>query len=236
MRGGGGRYKRSIGDQTQAPRWLAIGVFSLDNPPTIRGVGEADRVERRLAAYAGHPMRGAHSGMTTSGVSCCDHLQMPADASFRALLAIFPSDRRDGANTKQRDCFSRHQPGRVRTMSSHSPTPALLCLVLLTLLGFGLCMQPTFAAAAAGALDDARTVLGNDAGASVVTADVDDSSSAGDCCSNTLCSNCCLHTVGSLHCTSISVASVMSILHGSQRVDEFRARDHPVDIRPPIAS
>ena len=118
-------------------------------------------------------------------------------------------------------------------MSSQTPTHALLRMVLLTLLALGLCMQTTFAATCA--IDDARYVLGNDAGAAVLTAHVDDSSSAGDCCSNRVCSNCCLHTVGSLHRTSISMASVMPILPVSQRVDEFRLRDYPVDIRPPIA-
>ena len=118
-------------------------------------------------------------------------------------------------------------------MSFHTPKPALLSMVLLTLLALGLCMQPTFAATSG--IDDARSALGNDAGSAVVRADADYSGSSGDCCSNLVCSNCCLHTVGSLHRTSISVASVTPILPVLQRVDGFRARDYPVDIRPPIA-
>lgn len=118
-------------------------------------------------------------------------------------------------------------------MSSRKPPPALLRMVLMTLLAIGLCMQPAFAAICA--VDDACSVLGDDAGATTTTANADDSSSAGDCCSNPMCSDCCLHAVGPWHCAIISVASVMPILHGSQRVDEFRPRDYPVDIQPPIA-
>ena len=118
-------------------------------------------------------------------------------------------------------------------MSSQTPTLALFRMVLLTLLAFGLCMQSTYAATCA--IDDAGAVSGNEAGAAVITPSVDDSSSADDCCSSLVCSNCCLHTAGSLHSTSISLTSVMPILPVSQRVDEFRPRDYPVDIRPPIA-
>lgn len=118
-------------------------------------------------------------------------------------------------------------------MSSRTPPPALFRMVLLTLLALGLCMQSTFAATCA--IDDAGSVLGVDAVASVSTPSVDDSSSADDCCSNLVCSNCCLHTAGPLHRTSISLVSVMPVLPVSLRVDEFRPRDYPVDIRPPIA-
>ncbi len=118
-------------------------------------------------------------------------------------------------------------------MSSQTPTSALFRMVLLTLLALGLCMQSSFAATCA--IDDARSVPGVDAGASVSTPSVNDSSSTDDCCSNLVCGNCCLHTAGSLHRTSISLASVMPVLPVSQRVDEFRPRDYPVDIRPPIA-
>lgn len=118
-------------------------------------------------------------------------------------------------------------------MSRRAPPILLFRMVLLTLLALGLCLQPTFAATCA--IDDARSALGNDAAADVISADVDSSDSAGDCCSNPLCSDCCLHAVGSLHSTNISVASVMPMLHDVQRVDKFRPRDYPVDIRPPIA-
>ena len=117
-------------------------------------------------------------------------------------------------------------------MSRRTPTIVLFRMVLLTLLALGLCLQPTFAATCA--IDDARSALGNDAGVIVSAADVDGSSCASDCCSNPSCSDCCLHTAVSLHCFGISVASVIPMLHGSQRVDEFRPRDYPVDIRPPI--
>lgn len=117
-------------------------------------------------------------------------------------------------------------------MSLQTPTAALLRMVLLTMLALGLCMQSTFAAICA--IDDARSALGNDAGVGGAEAHVDDSGSAGDCCSNPMCSSCCLHSVGSLHSTRVCVASTMSIVHGSKRPDEFRARDYPVDIRPPI--
>ena len=118
-------------------------------------------------------------------------------------------------------------------MSSRKPLPALLRMVLMTLLAIGLCTQPALAAICA--IDDACSALGNDADSTITTANVDASTGAGDCCSNPSCSDCCLHAVGLWHCAIISVASVMPILHGSQRVDEFRPRDYPVDIRPPIA-
>lgn len=118
-------------------------------------------------------------------------------------------------------------------MSCRTPIIALFRMVLLTLLALGLCLQPTFAATCT--IDDARSALGNDAGAAVIATGVDDSGSAGDCCSNPLCSDCCLQAVGQLHCTRIPAALVMPVLHGSQRVDEFRPLDYPVDIRPPIA-
>ena len=118
-------------------------------------------------------------------------------------------------------------------MLRRTPTDALFRIVLLTLLALGLCLQPTFAAACA--IDDARSALGDGAGATAIAADVDGSSSAGDCCSNPLCSACCLSAVGALHCASASMATVMPRFDGSQRVDAFRPRDYPVVIRPPIA-
>lgn len=118
-------------------------------------------------------------------------------------------------------------------MSRRTPTDALFRMVLLTLLALGLCLQPTFAATCA--IDDARSTLADDTGAAGIAADVDSSASSDDCCSNPVCSDCCLHAVGSLHSNRTSVASVMPMLRHSQRVDEFRPRDYPVDIRPPIA-
>lgn len=133
----------------------------------------------------------------------------------------------------KRNCVTPHQPGRVRLMSRRTPTTVLFRMVLLTLLALGLCLQPTFAATCA--IDDARSTLADDTGAADIAADADSSASGDDCCPNPVCTDCCLHAVGSLPNTRLSVASVMPMLHDSQRVDEFHPRHYPVDIRPPIA-
>ena len=118
-------------------------------------------------------------------------------------------------------------------MSRRTPTRFVFRMVLLTLLALGLCLQPTFAATCA--IDDARSALADDTGTPGISSEVDSSSSSDGCCSNPVCSDCCLHAVGSLHSVRISVAPVMPMLDDSQRVDTFRPRDYPVDIRPPIA-
>lgn len=117
-------------------------------------------------------------------------------------------------------------------MSRRPPAIVLFRMVLLTLLALELCLQPTFAATCA--IADARSALADDTAAGVVATDAGRSASSDDCCSNPVCSDCCLHAVGSLHSTRISVASVMLMAHDVQRVDEFHPRDYPVDIRPPI--
>ena len=117
-------------------------------------------------------------------------------------------------------------------MSLRTPVIALFRLVLLSWLMFGLCLQPALAATCA--IDDVRSALGNDAGALVTSLDADGATNASDCCSSPLCSDCCLHAAGSLHQFKIGVASLMPMRHVSPRVDEFRPRDYPVDIRPPI--
>ena len=117
-------------------------------------------------------------------------------------------------------------------MPLRKPTSFVYRLVLLTLLALGLCLQPAFAETCA--IDDARSALADHTEAAGIATDVDASRSSDDCCSNPVCSDCCLHAVGSLHSIRISVASVMPMLDDSQRVDTFRPRDYPVDIRPPI--
>lgn len=117
-------------------------------------------------------------------------------------------------------------------MSRRTSTSFMFRLVLLTLLALGLCMQPVFAATCA--IDAAGSALADDTGAAGIATDVDASRSSDDCCSNPVCSDCCLHAVGSLHSIRITVASVMLMSDDSQRVDTFRPRDYPVDIRPPI--
>lgn len=117
-------------------------------------------------------------------------------------------------------------------MSRRTPFVALLRMVLMTLLVLGLCLQPAFAATCA--IDDVRSTLGNDAGPVVSAVDADGAGSTDDGCSNPLCSDCCLHAAGSLLYSRTFVASVMTTPHASPRVEIFRPRDYPVDIRPPI--
>lgn len=107
-------------------------------------------------------------------------------------------------------------------------------MVLMALLALGLCLQPVFAAACD--VEDARSALGNDAGAAVIALDADAPEGANDCCANPACSDCCMHATASLPGAMVAGIPPMPRMEAVALGTGFRPSDYPVDVRPPIAS
>lgn len=118
-------------------------------------------------------------------------------------------------------------------MSRRRSHPSLFRIVLAALLALGLCLQPVLAAACD--VEDVRVAL--DGGGPALSGLHDDGAgSAGDCCANPACGDCCLHATATLPAAIVATVPVLRIGGVMPPRTDFRPSDYPVDVRPPIAS